>query len=108
MYQDFFLNVSFRFKQINFQIINIDEIELFRDYTSSQFNYPFKDRNNIVTSFDLNSYLLSYDDTFQDYNYLSIGINYMISQVCLEDPIFNDIDIYNKVLNEYQGFLQSR
>lgn len=59
MYQDFFINLTFQFKQINFEIINLDEIELFRDYTSKNFNYPFKDRNNIVTSFDLINYLQS-------------------------------------------------
>jgi hypothetical protein len=29
----------------------------------------------------------------------------MVSQVCLEDPFYSDVDIFNKVLNEYQGYM---
>jgi hypothetical protein len=52
--------------------MNLDEIELFRDYTSKNFNYPFKDRNNIVTSFDLIDYLQSTSSNSKDYNYNKI------------------------------------
>ena len=32
-------------KSMNYQILNVDEIENFRDYFHELFDYPFKDRN---------------------------------------------------------------
>ena len=106
MFQDFYFNLTQQFKQINFQIVNMDEFELFRDYTSTQFNYPFIQRNTIVSSFDLYDSIVSFQSAIDDYNFNQIQVNYQISQVCLEDPFYSDIDIYNKISNEYQGFQQ--
>ena len=106
MFQDFYFNLTQQFKQINFQIVNVDEYELFRDYTSTQFNYPFIKRNTIVDSFDLYGSIVSYDSKTNDYNFDQIEVNYQISQVCMEDPFYSDIDIYNKISTEYEGYKQ--
>ena len=45
MYQEFYINLTYKMKQIDYQILSHDEQEQFRDYKNPLFNYPFKDRN---------------------------------------------------------------
>jgi hypothetical protein len=53
-------NLTQAVKSINYQIVNKDEIENFRQYYHPLFDYPFSVRDIQVNSFDLYDTLKSY------------------------------------------------
>lgn len=54
-------NLSNNIRSINYQIVNTDELEYFRQSKSPLFDYPFESRNLQVNSFDLYDSFSSYD-----------------------------------------------
>ena len=103
-FQDYMANLTQTIKSLNYQILNMDEIENFRDYYHPLFDFPFSSRNIVVNSFDLYDTFKSYSSKTQDYQYLQTFINYQISQVCLESPWYEDLDIFSNFQTEYDGY----
>ena len=80
--------------KLSFELVLYDEIEKFRDYDDSQFNYPYQPRKTKLNSFTLDNSQFEYvDGTYSllDYEYPRQDIKFQGSEVCLESHWFDVI-----------------
>ena len=61
------------FQKLDYDLVIYDEIEKFRDYDDSKFNYPYDNRKIKLESFVFNATSLRFSD---DFSYTLLNYNY--------------------------------
>lgn len=80
------------FSEIEFELVLYDEVEYFKKYDNSEFDYPYSKRKTKLGSFSFNI-TISAD---YDYSYFSKAISFQLSQTCLEqNPLLVHTDFVN-------------
>ena len=83
------------------EIVLYDEIEKFRNYDHPQFQYPYELRKVALSEFDFNLKLeIPRNGINYDYDYKDDNVDFRISQVCLESPYYDQINIFKAVFNK--------
>ena len=78
------------------EIAVYDEIEKFRQYDHPEFAYPFEQRKNTLEEFTFNLDVPeSADGQNYDYVYKDDKLYFRISQVCLESPYYDQLNIFS-------------
>ena len=86
------------------KLVVYDEIEKFRPSNNPLFDYPYEPRKNMLSEFDFDFEIPEMANG-ENYDY-TIPVNvlaFRLSQVCLEAPYYNQLNIYKEIAQKSQN-----
>ena len=96
------------FDLLNFELVVYDEIEIFRQNTHPEFDYPYGLRKTSLdlTTFDVTSLYWKDEEKTEfeyesDYEYFSNNVKFQKSNVCLQAQYFNDVSSFIPTIGEF-------
>ena len=90
------------FSKLEYEVVAYDEIERFNDYESPEFDYPYAQRKNQLSTINFKGEYFGMNGAYNrinfadfDYEYTQTRVKFQISKICLEE---NYLDSVKKII----------